>query len=379
MLDEKFKGLHIHPLIAEDDGNFLNMDYKVKVAAYINKIDEYYADKHVQGMYYYPRPTLQDILLEKHEHVITNSDSDIIIAGFIGQLKGWWDGYLTQEQRANILNAIKREQGTQESVIVPNVVYLLVINIIDHFSGRWSDNNETIRTMLQNLRCKNLTSFRWYKDVFLCRVMELPECNNTHWKSKFIDGLPTLFAERVRKSLRKGEIKRHGLNERQQLGEFYGQFGMDIPQTKAPHRHKEKNKDFQAWKEKRLQKKARRKKEFKKRKDYERIKSLDIDDDQKESLYKLLLNLEPEDSGFKSDKSEDSSSNEDIRVHENESYTSTSSDEECAPCQMGQPYTSKDGNNLVDLLKIIKDPKLRYHIIDKVNEAPKEPEMQTDV
>ncbi|KAG5605044.1 hypothetical protein H5410_026536 [Solanum commersonii] len=34
------------------------------------------------------------------------------------------------------------------------------------------------------------------------KVMELPECNSTHWKSKFIDGLPSLFAERVRKSLR---------------------------------------------------------------------------------------------------------------------------------------------------------------------------------
>ncbi|KAG5572769.1 hypothetical protein H5410_062535 [Solanum commersonii] len=67
---------------------------------------------------------------------------------------------------------------------------------------RWSDNSETIRTLLQNLRCKTLTSFRYYKDVFLCRVMELPECNSTHWKSKFIDRLPTLFAERVRKAIR---------------------------------------------------------------------------------------------------------------------------------------------------------------------------------
>ncbi|KAG5572461.1 hypothetical protein H5410_062227 [Solanum commersonii] len=33
-------------------------------------------------------------------------------------------------------------------------------------------------------------------------VMELPECNSTHWKSKFIDELPTLFAKRVRRYLR---------------------------------------------------------------------------------------------------------------------------------------------------------------------------------
>ncbi|XP_060210888.1 uncharacterized protein LOC132637884 [Lycium barbarum] len=247
----------------------------------------------------------------------------MIIAGFTGQLKDWWDNDLTQEQRGNILNAVKREQE-----------------------------------FLKN---------QWYKDVFLCRVMELPECNDTHWKSKFIDGLPALFAERVKKALRKGEasinydnytygkligtcmqeglalcneiklnqqIKRHGLNERQQLGEFCGQF-------------------------------------------------------------------EPEDSGFESDNSEDSSSNEDLRVLENESYTSTSSDEECAPCQMGQPCTKGnkeedefynlfsqyqdtninvlDGNNLVDLLKTIKDPELRSQIIDKVNESPKKPKMQIGI
>ncbi|XP_060211903.1 uncharacterized protein LOC132639475 [Lycium barbarum] len=261
--------------------------------------------------------------------------------------------------------------------------------------------------------------------------MDLPECNDTHWKSKFIDGLPALFAERVRKALRNGkasinydnytygkligtcmqeglalcneiklnqQIKRHGLNERQQLGEFCGQFVMDIPQTKAPHRRKKKNKYYQGWKEKHLQKKARWKKEFKKRKDHvksknpkacykcgrvghfyknckvkEKIKNLDIDDDLKDSLYNILLNSKPEDSSFESENSEDTSSNEDLRVLENESYTSTNLDE---------GYTNinvLDGNNLVDLLKIIKDPELRSQIIDKVNEAPKKPEIQTAI
>jgi len=146
--------------------------------------------------------------------------------------------------------------------LTQNVVYTLVLNIIEHFSGRWSDNSETIKTLLLNLRCTTLTSFRFYKDVFLCRVMELPECNSTHWKSKFIDGLPAIFAERVRKILRgdghsinyddytygklisvcvqeglslcneiklNQQIKRHRLNERQQFGEFCEQFALDIP------------------------------------------------------------------------------------------------------------------------------------------------------
>ncbi|KAH0742971.1 hypothetical protein KY290_030964 [Solanum tuberosum] len=36
----------------------------------------------------------------------------------------------------------------------------------------------------------------------MSRVMELPENGLEHWKAKFIDGLPPLFAERVKKTLR---------------------------------------------------------------------------------------------------------------------------------------------------------------------------------
>ncbi|XP_060190666.1 uncharacterized protein LOC132619936 [Lycium barbarum] len=308
MLDEKFKDFHNNPSIAEDD------DYKAKIAADINKIDEYYAVKPYQRMIYYPRPTPQDVLIKEEQQVNNTSYSgkeiyewnidgyserqiyctvhrmlmystinkvnknsertiaDMIIASFTGQLKGWWDNYLTQDQRGSILNVVKREPGeNQEIILVSTAVYTLVLNIIEHFSGRWSYNNETIRRLLQNLRY----------------------------------GLPAFLAERVRKALRKGEtsinysnytygsligtcmqeglalcneikpnqqIKKHGLTERQQLGEFCGQFGLQMPQTKKPHRHK-KRKYFQAWKEKRLKKKSKRKKDFKQRKDFIKSKN----------------------------------------------------------------------------------------------------------
>ena len=186
--------------------------------------------------------------------------------------------------------------------------------------------------------------------------MELPECNSTHWKSKFIDGLPTLFAERVRKALRgtamridynsysygklisvctqeglalcneiklNQEIKRHRLNDRQQLGEFCEQFAIDISKNKKEsHRHKHesyKHKKNRGSFHKRLERKNKRRDTYKHRKDFiksnrsnacykyggvghyakdcrvkDKIKNLDIDDNIKDSLYKILLNSSKE-------------------------------------------------------------------------------------
>ncbi|KAM3301381.1 hypothetical protein P3S67_015883 [Capsicum chacoense] len=94
--------------------------------------------------------------------------------------------------------------------------------------------------------------------------MELPKSNSPHWKSKFIDGLPMLFAERIRKTFRgpnvsinykaytygylikvctqeglalcneiklNDQVKKYRLNERQQLEEFCEQFAIDIPKS----------------------------------------------------------------------------------------------------------------------------------------------------
>ena len=85
----------------------------------------------------------------------------MIIAGFTGQLRGWWDNILTPEEKYAIMNAyneeIKREAGTDEkgqpaeritTHKVEDVVYTLVLTILGHFNGRFSNQNETIRTLL---------------------------------------------------------------------------------------------------------------------------------------------------------------------------------------------------------------------------------------
>ncbi|KAG5589838.1 hypothetical protein H5410_040352 [Solanum commersonii] len=189
----------------------------------------------------------------------------------------------------NIARPVPRPTNTNSDKTIANMI---TADFTGQLKGRWSDNSETIRTLLQNLRCKTLTSFRFYKDVSLCRVMELPECNSAHWKSKFIDGLPSLFVERVRKAIKgdnpsinydnftdgklisscvqeglslcneiklNQQIKRHHLNERKQLGEFCEQFAFDVPKQKSkdkeyiPKKKKKSSiKDYEKWKKKRI-------------------------------------------------------------------------------------------------------------------------------
>lgn len=196
--------------------------------------------------YYYPRPTPQDILYEEdflhtqksyHEKTIyewnidgkteyqifetihhimmyatlckqnDNTDHQIcrfLVNEFTGILKGWWDNALTAIQRTKILQYYKEELNPITSLLTrrEDACYTLVQAILHHFVGPGQMNTKRSRELLQNLCCPSLTHFRWYKDVFLMKVMQRSDANSEHWKAKFIDGLPTFFAEKVRKKLR---------------------------------------------------------------------------------------------------------------------------------------------------------------------------------
>ncbi|WP_353805578.1 hypothetical protein, partial [Acinetobacter baumannii] len=105
-------------------------------------------------------------------HTNNNNDHAIckmIVAGFTGQFRGWWDNFLSPEERHAIMNAYKeeiiRETGTAEKGQpaertsinkVEDAVYTLVLTILEHFNGRFSNQNETIRTLLNGLKCKHL-------------------------------------------------------------------------------------------------------------------------------------------------------------------------------------------------------------------------------
>jgi hypothetical protein len=83
----------------------------------------------------------------------------------------------------------------------PDSVNTLIYTIIKHFIGTPSNITARISDVLNNLRCPTMSDYRWYQDVFHSRVMLKTNSNKPYWKEKFIDGLPSLFAHKVKDEL----------------------------------------------------------------------------------------------------------------------------------------------------------------------------------
>ncbi|XP_050222373.1 uncharacterized protein LOC126672466 [Mercurialis annua] len=91
--------------------------------------------------------------------------AELLIAGFSGQLKGWWDYYLTKIQQLDILNVV---QVSDEGGHVPNelgnpiqdAVSTLIFVIPLHFIGDSTHLKDKNADLLSNLRCKKLSDFQ---------------------------------------------------------------------------------------------------------------------------------------------------------------------------------------------------------------------------
>ena len=122
----------------------------------------------------------------------------MITTGFTGQLRGWWDNYLGDNDKAVIFNSVKQEGNN----VIEDITATLIYAITKHFVGDPVNFQERVSEQLMNLRCPTMSDFRWYKDMFLTKLFLRPDCAQDFWKERFIAGLPKLFAERVRESLK---------------------------------------------------------------------------------------------------------------------------------------------------------------------------------
>ena len=83
---------------------------------------------------------------------------DLLVVGFSGTLRGWWDSYLTEDSRESIKTAIKKnEEGLPifyESIGrgIPDGVNTLIYTVLKHFVGTPSNISSRIFGYLNNLR-----------------------------------------------------------------------------------------------------------------------------------------------------------------------------------------------------------------------------------
>ncbi|ESQ30876.1 hypothetical protein EUTSA_v10012391mg, partial [Eutrema salsugineum] len=74
---------------------------------------------------------------------------------------------------------------------------VLINTLTMHFIGNPTEELESKKIVLTNLRCPTLGDFKWYKDIFVTNIFQRNDCNQPFWKERFISGLPSFFAERV--------------------------------------------------------------------------------------------------------------------------------------------------------------------------------------
>ncbi|KAL0015733.1 hypothetical protein SO802_002802 [Lithocarpus litseifolius] len=102
---------------------------------------------------------------------------ELLVTGFTGTLRGWWDSYLTKESRDSIKSAVKKnDEGfpifdENQGRGIPDGVNTLIYTILKHFVGTPSNVSSQISDYLNNLRCPTMSDYRWYQGVFLSRVM----------------------------------------------------------------------------------------------------------------------------------------------------------------------------------------------------------------
>ncbi|KAG5577364.1 hypothetical protein H5410_057498 [Solanum commersonii] len=250
----------------------------------LQSITEWNIDGLVEHQVYNKLHEMGDAITAYKMRGLAHRDAaNMIIAGFTGMLKHWWDNYCTDEIKQLIINAtatetvVKMEGNAQSTsnVTREDACATLLYHITKHFIGEPKLFQDRILQILSNLSCPNLDNFIHYKHAFLSKVMIRPDCNLDFWKERFISGLPPLFANKVRTNIQdhnngnisydnltygdlvstinvvalelctdiklKHQLKKEQSSSRKELGGFCKDFGFITPLDKIKKDKKEKS------------------------------------------------------------------------------------------------------------------------------------------
>ncbi|XP_070002975.1 uncharacterized protein [Nicotiana sylvestris] len=215
----------------------------------------------------------------KMKNASDKNAATLVVSGFTGSLKNWWDNYLSEDDKNQILNA------TTIATII-----------------KTENNNQTTELVAKEDATATLIYyFRWYKDMFIEKVLVREDCLE-------------LCTDLKLKSL----IKKDRLQSKAELGSFCQDFGyktIAAPSKRASKKNKHKSSDKPRRRHKRKEKKegeTSKKKRFKRKKNYgdkcwscgktghrasdckvtkkkrNKVNSLELDENTKEKLYAIL-------------------------------------------------------------------------------------------
>ncbi|KAH9669766.1 hypothetical protein KPL70_021932 [Citrus sinensis] len=268
--------------------------------------------------------------------------SEILIAGFTGQLKGWWDHLLTNQQQLDILNSIQVDENgvpilDEFNNPIQDAVATLILTISLHFIGDPSHLRDKNAELLHNLRCRKLSEFQSYKTSFFTRLFLRDDANHITWKEKFLAGLPTILGEKVRNSIKALYENRIPYDELTygELVSFVNKEGLKICQ------------DLKLQKRLKINKKLR---------------ELDLDEEILSKIAPLLV----ESSDSESSMSGDSDPYQVDELFDSDDSVSSSSESESDSYLKKINVLTKDQETFLELVKHISDPNLQKEYLDKL-------------
>ncbi|GAV90246.1 LOW QUALITY PROTEIN: zf-CCHC domain-containing protein, partial [Cephalotus follicularis] len=167
---------------------------------------------------------LQEMTMVSNAHKIRNNSdktvANILIAGFTGQLKGWWDNVLTTQQQTEILEAIQVNElkepifDNNNNEPIEDAVSTLIYNITQYFIGDPTYLKDRTAEQLSNLSVAPNETLT-YGDLLSITKTRLEICNDIKMGK---------------------QIKRDSKTYKKELGDFCTQFGYEpfkLPPSKT--------------------------------------------------------------------------------------------------------------------------------------------------